>query len=77
MLKSYEALYENNQLKWFGEQPQIASARVIVTILEEKPKKPSLSCLELAQRHNIVGNVKDAPTDLSTNKAYLAGYGNK
>jgi hypothetical protein len=75
MLKSYEAIYENNQLKWSGEQPQIASARVIVTILEET--KTPVSCLELAQHHNIVGCVKDAPTDLSTNKTYLADYGNK
>jgi hypothetical protein len=35
MLKSYEAIVENNQVKWLTEQPEIKSARVIVTILEE------------------------------------------
>jgi hypothetical protein len=35
MLKSYEAIYENGQLTWVSEQPQINTARVIVTILEE------------------------------------------
>ena len=35
MLKSYEAIYENGQMKWLKEQPSIQSARVIVTILEE------------------------------------------
>lgn len=35
MLKSYEAFYENGQVKWLAEQPEIKSARVIVTILEE------------------------------------------
>ena len=35
MLKSYEAIYENGQVTWLAEQPQVASARIIVTILEE------------------------------------------
>jgi hypothetical protein len=35
MLKSYEAIFENGQVKWLTEQPEIKSARVIVTILEE------------------------------------------
>ena len=35
MLKSYEAIYENGQVKWLNEQPTVRSARVIVTILEE------------------------------------------
>ncbi|MEP0924838.1 hypothetical protein [Leptolyngbya sp. ST-U4] len=35
MLKSYEAIYENGQVKWLKEQPEIKTARIIVTILEE------------------------------------------
>ena len=35
MLKSYEAIYENGQVKWLGEQPSVESARLIVTVLEE------------------------------------------
>ena len=35
MLKSYEAIYENGQVKWLEEQPSVQSARVIVTVLEE------------------------------------------
>jgi hypothetical protein len=35
MLKSYEAIYENGQVKWLGEQPTVQSARLIVTVLEE------------------------------------------
>ena len=39
MLKSYEATYENGQIKWLSEQLEIISARIIVTILEEtKPQ---------------------------------------
>jgi len=35
VLKSYEAIYENGQVKWLSEQPQVSSARIIVTVLEE------------------------------------------
>lgn len=37
MLKSYEAVIENGQIRWLAEQPEAKSARVIVTILEETP----------------------------------------
>ena len=36
MWKTYEAMYENGQIKWLEEDPQVSSARIIVTILEEK-----------------------------------------
>jgi hypothetical protein len=36
MLKSYEATYENGQVKWLDEKPSVQSARLIVTVLEEK-----------------------------------------
>jgi len=35
MLKSYEAIYENGQIKWASEQPEVNATRVIVTIIEE------------------------------------------
>ena len=35
MLKSYEAVYEDGQLKWLSEQPAVRNARVIVTVVEE------------------------------------------
>jgi hypothetical protein len=40
MLKSYEAIYENGQFQWLTEKPEIKTARVIVTILEEADNKP-------------------------------------
>jgi len=33
MLKSYEAVYENGQVKWLNEQPPASAARIIVTVL--------------------------------------------
>ena len=35
MLKSYEARYEDGQVKWLTEQPSVRSARIIVTVLED------------------------------------------
>ncbi|MGL4881038.1 MAG: hypothetical protein ACRC8K_08225 [Waterburya sp.] len=35
MLKSYEAIIENGQLKWLTDDPKLSSARVIITILED------------------------------------------
>ncbi|MEC4887814.1 MAG: hypothetical protein SAL70_41865 [Scytonema sp. PMC 1070.18] len=35
MLKSYEAIFENGQVKWLTSEPKVSSARVIVTILED------------------------------------------
>lgn len=35
MLKSYEAVYENGQVTWLTDQPQVSSARIIVTVLPE------------------------------------------
>ena len=41
MLKSYEAIYNNGQFQWLTEKPEIKTARVIVTILEEADNKPT------------------------------------
>ncbi|MCC5636879.1 hypothetical protein LC593_13625 [Nostoc sp. CHAB 5844] len=35
MLKSYEAIYENGQVIWVSEQPQVKTGRVIVTFIKE------------------------------------------
>ncbi|WP_308256715.1 hypothetical protein [Geminocystis sp. GBBB08] len=38
MLKSYEAIYENGQVKWLEDTRKVTSTRVIITILEESSK---------------------------------------
>lgn len=35
MLKSYEALYEHGRIRWLETPPDVALARVIVTVLTE------------------------------------------
>lgn len=58
MLKSYEAIYENGQVKWMAEQPQLSSARVIVTILsEDTPIKRRIPPVALAGKVKILGDI--------------------
>jgi hypothetical protein len=40
MLKSYEAIYENGQVTWLPDQPNLTTARIIVTVLEEPLSRP-------------------------------------
>lgn len=35
MLKAYEVMIEDGQIKWLKEQPNVKSARAILTFLEE------------------------------------------
>jgi hypothetical protein len=60
MLKSYEATYENGQIKWLSEQPEIISARIIVTILEEtKPqtKRRRFPIPDMASKGRTLGDI--------------------
>ena len=59
MLKSYEATYENGQIKWLSEQPEIASAKIIMTILEEtKPQiKRHFPIPDMAGKGRTLGDI--------------------
>ncbi len=61
MLKSYEAIYENGQVKWLAEQPEVNSARIIVTVLEEKPSpapaKRRSSPVSIAGKGKTLGDI--------------------
>lgn len=60
MLKSYEAIYENGRLKWLSEQPDVASARVIVTILEaatQTNQKRRTFPAEMVGKVDILGDI--------------------
>ncbi len=59
MLKSYEAIYENGQVKWLTEKPQISSARIIVTVLEETPpeRKRHFPVASMAGKVTILGDI--------------------
>lgn len=59
MLKSYEAVYEKGRLKWLDEQPNIASARVIVTVLGDNSDRPRRRSppSSLAGKVEILGDI--------------------
>jgi hypothetical protein len=59
MLKSYEAVYENGQVKWLGEKPSVQSARLIVTVLEETmlPVKRRVPPDSIAGKGKTLGNI--------------------
>lgn len=48
MSRTYEALYEDGEVKWLTDPPNVKKARVIVTILEDPPNGLS-PAEELAQ----------------------------
>jgi hypothetical protein len=62
MLKSYEAIYENGQVIWLTKQPQVSSARIIVTVLQEDiqnivPLKRRIPPVAMAGKVKIIGDI--------------------
>ena len=53
MLKSYEAIYENGQVKWLNEQPTVESARLIITVLEEAQVLPKRRCFPVSEAGEV------------------------
>ena len=59
MLKTYEAIYSNGQIHWTGDAPEVESAHVLVTILEEtsQPKKKRTRPAHLIGQIKILGDI--------------------
>lgn len=58
MLKSYEAIYENGQMKWLAERPEVSSARVVVTVLEETTSTSEPSAKKRTFPADMAGKIK-------------------
>ncbi len=61
MLKSYEAIYENGQVKWLNEQPVLSSARIIVTVLDDLPQgsqEPKVAAQSLRKFGQFRGKIQ-------------------
>jgi len=58
MLKSYEATYNNGQITWLSDQPQVSSARLIITVLEETPPSPSTKTPKRTTPAHLIGKGK-------------------
>jgi hypothetical protein len=60
MLKSYEAIYENGEMKWLVDRPSVHSVRVVVTVIEETllpTTKRRTFPTELAGTVQILGDI--------------------
>ena len=60
MLKSYEAINENGKIKWLSGHPEIETAKIIITVLEERettaPKRRSFPVSQ-AGKVEILGDI--------------------
>jgi len=59
MLKSYEAIIKDGQVKWVSDHPDLKSARIIVTVLEEYTprKKKRTPPASLAGKGKLLGDI--------------------
>lgn len=66
MLNSYEAIIENDRLKWLTDEPKPSSARVIITILEDTtpPVKRRIPPDSIANKGETLGDLV-VPIDFS------------
>ncbi len=66
MLKSYEAIYEDGQVKWVTEKPGVKFARIIVTVLDEieSPKQRRIAPDAIAGKGKTLGDLVSPIVDL-------------
>jgi hypothetical protein len=58
MLRTYEATLNHGQVQWLNEQPNIESARIMVTIMEEfKPRTKRQPPLSIAGKAKTLGDI--------------------
>jgi hypothetical protein len=64
MLKTYEAMLNHGQVQWLYEQPNIESARIIVTIMEEfKPRTKRQPPVSIAGKAKTISDIISPMTD--------------
>ena len=75
--KTVEAVYEQGVLRPLEQLDLPEHKRVKVTISDVTRATPEAvtNCYDLAQKAAIIGVLKDAPSDLSTNPDHFQGFG--
>lgn len=75
--KTLEAVVEGGVLRPLKELKLPEQQHVLVTIIElkEQTHEAARSCYDLASELGVIGTAHDTPADLSTNPAYLEGFG--
>lgn len=56
MLKTYEVIIQNGEVRWLDEKPQVISARALVTILEDH-NTPPIDSKNTPRRHFPVASL--------------------
>jgi predicted DNA-binding antitoxin AbrB/MazE fold protein len=83
MPQSLKAIYENGVLRPLERVHLEEHQKVTLTIMEGdlaqagSRSRSKESCYDLAARRGIIGLVKNAPSDLSTNPSHFDGFGYK
>ena len=75
--KTLEAVYEQGVLRPLEQLDLPEHKRVKVTISEATRATADAvaNCYDLAQQAGMIGALKDAPADLSTNPEHFQGFG--
>jgi hypothetical protein len=79
MLQSVEGIYRNGKIDLLEHPSVLEGTRVIVTFLAAAEQQPPLSESSepvsfLKAARDFIGSV-EGPSDLSTNQAYMEGFG--
>ena len=72
-----EAVYEQGVLRPLKQLDLAEHQRVNITIsdVSRATAEAVTTCYDLAQKAGMIGALKDAPTDLSTNPDHFQGFG--
>ena len=75
--KTLEAVYEQGVLRPLEDLDLAEHQRVKVTISDVTRATTSavISCYDLAQQAGLIGALKDAPSDLSSNPEHFEDFG--
>ena len=75
--KTLEAVYEQGVLRPLEQLDLPEHKRVKVTIsdVSRATAEAVTTCYDLAQKAGMIGALKDAPSDLSTNPEHFQGFG--
>ncbi len=65
------------ELETEAREAGVRPSEIVRQALEEhlKRRSPSPNCRDLAERLGVLGSAKGLPADLSTNPAYMEGFG--
>jgi predicted DNA-binding antitoxin AbrB/MazE fold protein len=75
--KTLEAIYEQGVLRPLEQLdlPEHKHVKVTISEVTRTTADAVTNCHDLAEKAGMIGSLKDAPRDLSTNPAHFQGFG--